>query len=64
MFVAFVNLEVKLYQKEMYKSFTDKSADEVEPIYNAVFYNMIYIDIDDNESSNIPGGVSKMLMSS
>ena len=62
MFVAFVKSEVKLDQKEMYKGFTDKSADEVESIYNAVFYNMIYI--DDNESSNIPGGVSKMLMSS
>ena len=28
----------------MYKSFRDKSADEVEPTYNAVFYNMMYID--------------------
>ena len=41
----------------MYKSFTDKSADKVEPIYNAVFYDMMYI--DDNESFNIPGGISK-----
>ena len=39
----------------MYKSFTDKSEDEAEPIYDAVFYNMMYI--DDNRSFNIPGGI-------